>query len=528
MDNKIASVNKIVLMTNFRTMFPETISTINQINDNLSELGFKLLLLSSCTSPELKCMTVEIPFSLKDYSSLKLEFRNNLDCNEDLIKIDAEFNDDDSIDYELYKEGLLKCKLVAHQIARNLRPAFALFWSGTVPQSILFKGVFAEYSIPSYFVERGLLPESLIFDESGNGACSSMKKNIDLNLTPFNFEQIFEEVKSYFFINIIDKHEQPDYINGYDFLKQNNLTGKRIIIFLGHWDVASGVNSAKDFQSFFNSPHFINTEDAYKSLVKFILNNKEIALIFKPHPFDSRIYENDNNPRIIVDKKLNVRTLIEVADAVAVMSTTVQYEVLFYDKPLILLANSFLTGLNIGYEVNKPKDLEGTINQALNKKDFSGMQINAEKFIAHISYNFLIKLNSSNPFKRDLLGFFSNIADKYYLNHLEEISSNKLIAFFNDLKKIFIEYSIRLEVNELIIKAEKLINEHNLIEARILLTSILINLDQESIEAANNLAVVELMSGNNEIALDLLNQIITKDPLNPVALENLNSISHLT
>ena len=527
MDNKITSVNKIVLMTNFRTMFPETISTINQINDNLSELGFKLLLLSSCTSPELKCMTVEIPFSLKDYSSLKLEFRNNLDCNEDLIKIDAEFNDDDSIDYKLYKEGLLKCKLIAHQIARNLRPAFALFWSGTVPQSILFKGVFAEYSIPSYFVERGLLPESLIFDESGNGACSTIKKKIDLSIVPQNFEHIYEEIKTYYFTNKIDKHEQPDYLRSSDFIEQQNLAGKKIITFLGQWDVASGVNSAKDHQSFLNSPHFTNTEEAFKSIVKFISDNENIALVFKPHPFDSKTYCKENSTRIIVDKKLNVRTLIESADAVIVMSTTIQYEVLFYDKPIVLLANSFLNGLNVGYEINDSEEIGSAILQALNKKDFADKQINAEKFIALISSQILVSLNKKNPITTSLASFISHLSKKYFSNNIKSASKDLFDEIYHKTKNIFKEYLIKQQVQELILKAEELITEQNIVEAKIVLNNILQNLDPESLEVLNDLAVVELISGNFDTAQNLLNQILVKDPFNIVAKENINYLSQV-
>lgn len=63
-----------------------------------------------------------------------------------------------------------------------------------------------------------------------------------------------------------------------------------------------------------------------------------------------------------------MRTLIESADVVIVMSTTIQYEVLFYDKPIVLLANSFLNGLNVGYEIKNSEEIGSAIHQALNKR----------------------------------------------------------------------------------------------------------------------------------------------------------------
>lgn len=88
-----------------------------------------------------------------------------------------------------------------------------------------------------------------------------------------------------------------------------------------------------------------------------------------------------------------MRTLIESADVVIVMSTTIQYEVLFYDKPIVLLANSFLNGLNVGYEIKNSEEIGSAIHQALNKKDYADKQINAEKFITLISSQILVSLN---------------------------------------------------------------------------------------------------------------------------------------
>lgn len=525
-DSKIASVNKIVLMTNFRTMFPETISTLNLINDYVENLGLKLLLLSNTISSELKCTTVKIPFSMKEFSSLKEE-EFNFPFNQNLISIDAEFNEDENPDVELYKAGLKKCFSAAHKIALTVKPAIALLWSATVPQSIIFKNVFTEYFIPTYFVERGLLPETLIFDESGNGACSSIKKKIDLGFVPQNFEHIYEEIKAYYFTNKIDKHEQPDYLSSSDFLEQQNLAGKKIITFLGQWDVASGVNSTNDYQSFLNSPHFTNTEEAFKSIVKFISDNENIALVFKPHPFDSKTYNKENNTRIIVDKKLNVRTLIESADVVIVMSTTIQYEVLFYDKPIVLLANSFLNGLNVGYEIKNSEEIGSAILQALNKKDYADKQINAEKFITLISSQILVSLNKKNPITTSLASFISHLSKKYFSNNIESVSKDLFDEIYHKTKNIFNEYLIKQQVQELILKAEELITGQNILEAKIILNDILQNLDPESIEVLNDLAVVELISGNFDTAQNLLNQILVKDPFNLVAKENINYISQV-
>ena len=52
------------------------------------------------------------------------------------------------------------------------------------------------------------------------------------------------------------------------------------------------------------------------------------------------------------------------------MSTTVQYEVLFYEKPVLLLGSSYLEGHNIGYCIYDEKDLPDVLDQALERISF--------------------------------------------------------------------------------------------------------------------------------------------------------------
>lgn len=72
--------------------------------------------------------------------------------------------------------------------------------------------------------------------------------------------------------------------------------------------------------------------------------------------------------------------------------------------------------------------------------------------------------------------------------------------------------------------AEKLINEEKLEAAEIVLDQFL-NYKPNSIEALNDLAVVSIMKNKNEKALNLIDKVLSIEPKNEVAVENLNYLS---
>lgn len=83
-------------------------------------------------------------------------------------------------------------------------------------------------------------------------------------------------------------------------------------------------------------------------------------------------------------------------------------------------------------------------------------------------------------------------------------------------------------LDELIKESERLIEVNKIDEARAILINILNELDPESIDAANNYAVTEILKGDFESAEDLLRQILDKDKFNITANENLKYIKSLS
>lgn len=77
------------------------------------------------------------------------------------------------------------------------------------------------------------------------------------------------------------------------------------------------------------------------------------------------------------------------------------------------------------------------------------------------------------------------------------------------------------DISHLLSNADELINKQDFAAAKVLLTGIINNYDNESVEAANRLSFVDIKLGNYESAADLLKQIIDAEPGNEIALKNI-------
>ena len=110
---------------------------------------------------------------------------------------------------------------------------------------------------------------------------------------------------------------------------------------------------------------------------------------------------------------------------------------------------------------------------------------------------------------------------------------SKKISILIIIVKFSIEFQVYMDVknslvDELIKESERLIEVNKIDEARAVLLNILNELDPESIDAANNYAVTEILKGDFESAEDLLRQILDKDKFNITANENLKYIKSLS
>lgn len=510
-------------MTNFRTMNDESIRTLNYINSALEANKLKLLLLSTDYSIDLNCQVISIPFSLNEYGQRYVSGNSDQEFNPDFLPIDSEFNGFNEINPESYKRGINSLISYTHNLVRKIKPCAGLFWSGTVPQSVLMKNIFDTYFIPTFYIERGFLPETLMIDVTGHGSYSFLNHQKDIN--NFMHNSVYEILKEYYLKNKFEKHKQNEWLPADSLRNKYNVRQENLIVFIGQWDVASGVSSCGNLQSHISSPFYNSTHEMFCAL-KEAVEHTNHSLVFKPHPYDKNVYQSKEDKNIFVDKKANLHSLFQAADIIVGANTTALYEAIFYEKPIILLGNTLLNHSSGCYTIDSRNDLKEAINDASEKIDFVNKINNNSKFLEKICEAYLFAIADTNPITTHLPDLIRRLIKNFHLDKLNGVDDDKLeqmVAAFELHIRLTDKSSSRSELE----KAEQLIEEGNLSKAKELLLQML-KQDCRDVDVINDLAVVGIMDKEYEKAKKFLKKALHINPKNEVSLGNMNYLEQQT
>jgi len=337
------------------------------------------------------------------------------------------------------------------------------------------------------------------------------------------------------------------------------------------------------------SPIFNSSADVLNELKKIVQKRTDLILIFKPHPQDSKEYFSDDNS-IIIDRTANIHTLMKNADLFAAIGTTVQYEALLYEKPIIQLGRSFISGKDICYELQSREELESLIDGALTLENFEKKIENSKSFIEFICDKYLFKVKDDSPIKNELKDFAAHLKNILPLNYFRKLSEeeiklisnnnfastnfsnqNILISSENLIKEIeekikgrdYFDALILLENNRALLsqdlkanelersiydkvklsnqnkkwnssvcntkmkKAEKYFNENKIEQAESILLEIA-NSELFNVEAVNNLSIASLALQKEERALELIKYVHRLDPNNETVNETYKFIQNIS
>jgi hypothetical protein len=125
---------------------------------------------------------------------------------------------------------------------------------------------------------------------------------------------------------------------------------------------------------------------------------------------------------VIVEEKMNFYTLLDEADILLFSGSTIQFDALFYEKPIILASNSQLAGKGIAYEVASKDLIAQTIEDAFLKKEFEVRKANAVQFVSWMLDNYLIKVSNNSPANnsfREFANFIHQASIKYEQNSID-------------------------------------------------------------------------------------------------------------
>jgi hypothetical protein len=407
---------KICLAVNYLLWTEATRQMWTDLDRHLDEYGSRLVLLTTSLPDEpLPFPTILTPFLLREYAS---QYPGAGGAGGNLSAGDLELLQADSIrSNRAYLPGealpgLFACRQLLVAIVTALQPRYVLTWDPTSPMAQILHAVARAAGLPVLGMERGFLSGTLMCESRSIQAWSDLRMHWLAQDMPASTADpaAFDRIRTYYLAHKPQKYAQADFGGGgVEMRHRLGLDGKKVVVFLGSWE-ADGYAPRGGVceRCFFTG--LPTTFDTLMALCRLVKKLPGVALVFKPHPLDKQSYVVARLEGAQVVTDVNVHALMDAADVVAAQYTTLQFEAVFYDKPVLLLARSAWWGRNAAYEVEFPEDLPAMLATALQHHDWLAHRANARAFITWVMDQFLIGCASGVPARRNLRDFARFIA----------------------------------------------------------------------------------------------------------------------
>ncbi len=262
-----------------------------------------------------------------------------------------------------------------------LRPAAVFTWNGVALLQKTPVFIARKNNIPCFFMERGLLPQTLVVDPEGVNYGSHIAgikwDHID---RPELNEEVIRDLSAY--CTTITARGKSVVESG------RRVSAEHIRATMGISDDASVIlfplQIEKDSNILYYSPYYKKMSKALMDIEQAIAAMDNTHLIVKPHPEDSDKHTELQtlcSPRTHIVSEFDLQSLLETSSAVVTINSTVGLEALICHKPVVVLGKAVYSHKGFTFDLDEPSSLPDLIKAALAPHDFS-----LEAFYGFLSY----------------------------------------------------------------------------------------------------------------------------------------------
>lgn len=257
-------------------------------------------------------------------------------------------------------------------------PSLIVLWNGCKYQDKVLLAVNRKLGIPVCFFENGLLPATTTLDAKGINAENSVPRNVE------------------FYANFPTEHQLPDKLTGRAYSRnrqQAQALPERYILVPFQLD--------RDSQILDNSPWIRSMEQLFDVCARALMqcSDSSLSLVFREHPSSksshARLHERcADNPRLLFDSQPDLQAVIDGAEAVVTVNSTVGMEALIRHQKVIVLGEACYA-------------LEGMAQRALNTDElarlFSGLNQWSpdtqliDRFLYYLKHHYAIEGDWKQP-----------------------------------------------------------------------------------------------------------------------------------
>ena len=256
---------------------------------------------------------------------------------------------------------------VVNTVLEYWQPKEVILWNAFYAFHKIIRSVCTEKNIPVKYMEFGNIPGTIQVEAMGQMGESYPARfpeeflKIKISEEELqNAERLIEELRR----NRVNRNTQPQN-NLLENVKRQLIQSRPIVFYAGQNDNAAGLQPYTENSGKYHSPIFESSDEAAIYLAELCQKNKW-NFIYKPHPMMMEAFAKEQIPEnaVVVDN-VNINDLIDMADVVVTILSTVSYNALIRNKPVVMLGYTQLKGKGCTYEAFERKHVEEQIKRAL-------------------------------------------------------------------------------------------------------------------------------------------------------------------
>lgn len=274
------------------------------------------------------------------------------------------------------------------QVMKIVKPKGILIWNKFSPAHLMLALVAEHCHIPVVYMESGVLPGTLIFEQGGQmgesypAVHSDEFKNLVVSCDDISKAEILQKNLKQNKLNrwtssdpsVYDKSEK-------DIVLEQLAENRPTVFYAGQNDLESGLFPYNEITRKYHSPYFESSEEAAVYLAK-ICKENNWNFLYKRHPMMRGIHCVELPDNAIVSDNIDIHDAIDIADLTVTILSQTSYVSLIRETAALMLGYHQLHKKDCIYEPDSKEDIERCIKKAL-KEGYTDSQRKA--FIKHIA-----------------------------------------------------------------------------------------------------------------------------------------------
>jgi hypothetical protein len=259
-------------------------------------------------------------------------------------------------------------------VMTTVEPAIVVIWNGQRVAELILDAIRRAFNVPVLFVERAPIAQALFVDDRGLSSASAIARQESWPTPAAEWRARAAGVIRRIVTDAQTWWEQPESRNADRRSLRRQLDipdASLVLLFAGQID--------EDAQQYLFSPHFDRNPAAFSWFLQQLRGRDDVYVLGKQHPKST---QGDAYRRALAGSGVRGewRTDVSIADALAVadrvvaVNSTVLYEALARELPVLALGDWLLGGRGAAYEVRDPARGRQVVDAWLTAADATAQQ----------------------------------------------------------------------------------------------------------------------------------------------------------